>query len=366
MKGFRQLYQALLLGLTAGLAGCASTGAPLPPSLQLPRPVSDLRAMRKGDKVYLDWTVPTETTDRSGIRRAGPTRICRSLQPAMAGCTAPVGDVPPSPTTPAKSASKVSSSYVDQLPPQITTENPAGVLTYAVETLNANRRSAGLSNTVQVPAAPTLPPPDNFQAKVTAAGVELSWTGVLHEHELPGMRHFYRVYRRQEGNPASTEVGEVSLSTSTQGQLLDRSFEWEKTYRYRATVVTVIPQDNKPDIQVEGDDTPEVKVLAHDVFPPSVPSGLQAVFSGAGQPAFVDLIWAPVTDADLGGYNVYRRLGNSPPVKINPELIKAPAFRDADVQSGAKYQYSVTSVDLRGNESAPSEETEETVPESSN
>ena len=55
---------------------------------------------------------------------------------------------------------------------------------------------------------------------------------------------------------------------------------------------------------IEGDDTPEVKVFANDVFPPAVPSGLQAVFSGPGQKPFIDLVWAPVSDADLAGYNV--------------------------------------------------------------
>ena len=61
----------------------------------------------------------------------------------------------------------------------------------------------------------------------------------------------------------------------------------------------VISAPGKPDLEIEGDDTPKVTVYAHDVFPPAVPSGLQAVFSGVGQSPFVDLIWSPDTDADL-------------------------------------------------------------------
>lgn len=369
MKRLQQASSAVLLLAAAVFTGCASTGPPLPPSLELPKPVSDLRAVRKGDKVYLAWTVPTETTDRGGIRHPGPTRVCRTPQTVMQGCGVPVGElpstVPAAPGQSPKAAAKVPASYVDELPPQLTQENPAGFLTYAVEVLNASQRSAGLSNQVQAPATPTLPPPDNFQAKVTAAGVELSWSGVLHEHEIPGMRHFYRVYRRPEDSQASTVVGEVTLSTSAEGELLDRSSEWEKTYYYRATVVTVIPQPGKPEIQVEGEDTPEIKVFVHDIFPPAVPSGLQAVFSGAGQPAFVDLIWAPVTNADLAGYNLYRHEPGAQPVKINADLIQAPAYRDTNVQLGKRYLYSVTSVDLRGNEGAHSEEAGERVPESS-
>ena len=51
------------------------------------------------------------------------------------------------------------------------------------------------------------------------------------------------------------------------------------------------------EVQVEGDDSPVVRVVATDVFPPAVPSGLQAVASGVGQAPFVDLIWAPDAEA---------------------------------------------------------------------
>ena len=115
-------------------------------------------------------------------------------------------------------------------------------------------------------------------------------------------------------------------------------------------------------MSIEGDDTPEVKVFADDVFPPAVPSGLQAVFSGPGQQPFIDLIWAPVPDADLDGYNVYRHEEGGTPVKVNSELVKMPAYRDVQVVSGKRYFYSVSAVDLRGNESKRSEEASESVP----
>ena len=41
----------------AVVAACGTPGAPMPPELELARPVTDLRAARKGDKVYLAWTV---------------------------------------------------------------------------------------------------------------------------------------------------------------------------------------------------------------------------------------------------------------------------------------------------------------------
>jgi hypothetical protein len=42
--------------------------------------------------------------------------------------------------------------------------------------------------------------------------------------------------------------------------------------------------------------------------------------------------------------------------------VKTPAFRDAQVQTGKTYVYSVSAEDVRKNESDRSEETSETVP----
>jgi fibronectin type 3 domain-containing protein len=104
-------------------------------------------------------------------------------------------------------------------------------------------------------------------------------------------------------------------------------------------------------------------VFAHDVFPPSVPSGLQAVFAGEGPQKFIDLVWAPDTEIDLAGYNVYRReQGSATAGKINQELVRVPSFRDTNVQPGHEYFYSVSAVDVRGNQSAPSAEASERVP----
>ncbi len=354
----------------ATLCGCASIGAPLPPELQLPKPPTDLRAARKGDKVYLVWSVPNATTERQTVRHLGTTEICRSLEVAMSACGTPAGEVAasqfPVPAAGKHKATgpvtKIQATYTDTLPQELQQKNPTEQVTYAVSVLNTSHRSAGLSNQVKVAVAPVLLPPENFQAQVTSGGVTLSWTGILPPSENAEIHHIYRVYRRPENSQTDTVVGEVPLSDSPPPPLVDHSFEWEKTYSYRLTVVTLVAQRGGPELQVEGDDTPAARVSAHDVYPPGIPSGLQAVFSGVGQAPFVDLIWAPVTDADLFGYNIYRHEQGVQPVKINSELVKSPAFRDTNVVSGQQYVYSVSAVDLRGNESAKSEEASEAVP----
>ena len=100
----------------------------------------------------------------------------------------------------------------------------------------------------------------------------------------------------------------------------------------------------------------------YDVFPPAVPTGLQAAFSGVGQAPFIDLVWAPDTEADLAGYNIFRHEEGGQPAKLNPDPVKTSAYRDTNVQPGKRYFYSVSAVDERNNESARSEEASETVP----
>jgi hypothetical protein len=343
------------------LASCGSPGVPLPPSLELPRPVTDLHAARKGDKVHLTWSASTQTTDHHNTKHPGPIQICRSAGSPIRQCGTPVAKIE-FPKTPAgKREPKVPMSFTDQLPPKLQSEYPTSNVLYSVNMLNSYGRSAGLSNQAPVPAAPTLPPPSDFQARLGPEGVRLSWKPLQPPQEISGLRYIVRVYREQ-GKNADAVAGEVPVSNESPPDLLDHSFEWEKTYNYRATVVTFVGQPGGSEQQVEGEDTVRVTVVAHDIFPPAVPSGLQAVFSGPGQKPFIDLVWSPNTEADLGGYNIYRRDPDGQAVKLNSELVKAPAFRDSELLSGHQYFYSVSAVDVRGNESGRSPETAETVP----
>ena len=73
-----------------------------------------------------------------------------------------------------------------------------------------------------------------------------------------------------------------------------------------------------------------------------------------------------MTNSDFAGYNVYRSEANGgageKTVKLNSELVKSPSYRDFAVASGKTYTYSVSAVDVHGNESQRSEPTSEPVP----
>jgi hypothetical protein len=251
--------------------------------------------------------------------------------------------------------------YTDTLPDSLQLQNPLGEATYALEDLNRSGRSAGLSIQVVVPLAPTMPPAASLNAKVTADGVLLSWNAEPPPVANPALHYLYRVFRK-DSNDEKPEViaGEVPASDSS---FLDRNIDWEQHYTYRVAGITQVERAGKEPVEVEGDDSPSVEVFTHDVFPPATPTGLQAVYSGVGQKPFIDLTWAPNLESDLAGYNVYRHEAGTVAVKINPTPVKTPSYRDTTVAPGRQYFYSVSAVDVHGNESGRSEETSERVPE---
>ena len=353
------------------LASCAQNGPPLPPSLELPKPPADLHASRKGNRITLSWSEPTFTTDHQTVRYIGPTLICVSLEYEMTDCGSPAAVLPPPSAALQKSdsARPALQTYTGTLPGAAQPLDPAAEVTYAVEVLNRNARGAGLSNRVHVPAVATLAPPGDLAAELTGDGVVLTWTSAGESQPLPGIQHRYRIYRHDESSGKDAVAGEVLITTATAepspAHFTDSAIEWEKTYLYHVAAVSILKRPDT-EVQVEGDDTPPVRVVAHDVFPPSVPTGLQAAYSGEGQSPFIDLIWTPVTTADLAGYNIYRSEGNDTAVermvKLNAELVKLPSYRDSAVASGKTYTYSISAVDVRGNESQRSEEAGESVP----
>lgn len=345
---------------------CGTPGAPQPPSLQLPRPVDDLAGERKGTRVVLAWTAPDETTDKQTLRHIGATRVCRALNEfPMAQCREIVAELKPSEVT-----SQVASGrqpkvvYEDVIAPSAMGVNRFA--SYAVEISNDRGRSAGLSNQVRVPLAPTLPAPVDLRAEVTPQGVILHWTGISPSQLVPDLQNYqfrYRIYRKAEGKTSYSLIEEVPLD-GQEMTVPDKSFEWEQTYDYKVASVTLLPAAvAKTQSEIQGDDSPVVRVTVHDVFPPARPSGLQAVFSGVGQKPFIDLSWDPNSESDLQGYFVSRREDGQQPVTLNKEPVRAPSYRDENVQPRHKYTYSVRAVDVRGNASEPSPETSETVPE---
>lgn len=342
----------------AGLAGCGTPGAPLPPSLRLPKPVDDLRAARKGDAVRLTWTAPERTTDEEGIREDGETRICRGRR-ADGTCGS---ELPSRPFHAAQEAGKRQTAE-DDLTALLHAPQRPELLTYTLEITNGGGRSAGPSPAATVFLAPSLSPPQRITATVEPDAVVLRWEPAA----IPGQgaqaaAFRYRVLRAAAGG-APQMVAE--LPAGQPGVYRDDRFVWEQHYSYRVVGVTqVLSREGKLLGEFEGADPAPIEVFAHDVFAPAAPRDAQAVYAGAldANQNFIDVTWSPSPEADLAGYNVYRSTDGRPAERISKAPVATPSFRDAQVAAGHDYAYTISAIDARGNESARSAPAAEKIP----
>jgi len=332
----------------------------MPPSLDIPKFVGDLKAVRKGETITLTWTTPTETTDGELIRKPGKLLVQRALTSGH-GADLNFQTISELPLEPALKEGRGDQATAKDTLTGALRSGGAEFAVYSILAQGHNGKSFGLPNRVSVPLLPSLPAPHNVSAHLVPLGVMLKWEDAL-PAAPPSQTQQFKIKRRLQGSKEAVLVKQVNASAH--GGLVDNTIDWEKNYQYWITPITLWQDGNRKG-EVEGDDSAIVAIFAHDSFPPAAPSGLQAVFSSAGaaqQGSFIDLTWTPNIENDLAGYNIYRHAANGAPVKINSELIKTPRFPDPGIQPGMKYFYSVTAVDLRGNESGRSEETSETVP----
>jgi hypothetical protein len=351
----------LIVILAALLTGCATPGAPLPPSLNIPNAVDNLKADRKGDTVTLSWTQPEQTTDGARVSKPGKMVLRRATSDNSAPST--VRELPLQAMRKSDSAQPL--AVQDSLAAILNSTATPDFAIYSVDTLNNSGKSAGESNQVSVPLVPVLPAPESVQATTVSQGVSLEWkqTRAFQNRTHLTARFVYRIMRQREGPDQQPTILKQLDAGNDVMRFIDTNIEWEKNYQYWITPVTIWEkQDSGAKGEVPGDDSQHAHVTTQDIFPPAAPSSLQAVFSGDLKKAFIDLAWTPNSESDLAGYNVYRRTADEQFKKVNTELVKTSAFQDSTVRPGTQYFYAVSAVDLRNNESPKSAETSETVP----
>lgn len=357
-------------GLVGGLTGCGTPGAPMPPSLKLPDPVTDLAAVRTGNEVLLTWKMPKKNTDKLLLVGAIPVRVCR--KEGSGTCMAVPGNLAFAP--------EAAGSFKETLPQTLAAGEPRS-LSYFVELVNPRGRSAGLSNAAVVLAGEAPQPVANLSAKVIKAGVVLRWTP---EHSGEAIRLHRKLLTPQPESKSKAQQGPLAPAPEPVEQNLlvdaepqtgaapdaapDRAFDqgihFGQVYEYRAQRIARVSVAGQT-LELASPFSDPVRVEATDIFPPNVPTGVAAVASlgQAGVETAIDLSWQPVTDTDLAGYAVYRREGDGQWQRISPDKpVVAPGFHDPHVQTGQTYHYAVTAIDPGGHESARSAETEETVP----
>jgi hypothetical protein len=350
---------------SALFAGCGMPGAPQPPSLNLPVPVSDLSAVRAGGQVALTFKLPRRTTDRVELKAPITARVCRS-ETSSGPCNA-IATLQFAPAS--------DGSYTDTLPDALASGSPRP-LNYFIELVNRRGRSAGPSNRAAVLAGQAPAAVDSFSAQVRKDGVLLHWSPETHD-SITGAIRLVRTLLTPSAKkpaqgplsaPAEPAIRNLLVASAASGRALDSDIHFGESYEYRAQRVARVTVNGNA-LELAGPLSAPIRVDAADIFPPSVPQGLAAVATAGenGNPPAIDLNWQPVTDAGLAGYIVYRRdtsTGESAAwQRISPaQPVIGSGFHDTDVAAGRTYTYVVSAIGQNGRESERSAETQETVP----
>jgi hypothetical protein len=374
-RGVHVALLALVAGMAAATAftGCGTPGAPLPPSLKLPDPVTNLSALRTGDQVALAWTMPRKNTDKLLIKGNIPVHVCR--KEASGACQLVVADLSFAPDAKA--------TFTETLPGALASGAPRP-LTYFVELLGPHGRSAGLSNGAHVLAGEAPASVTGLSATLRKDGVVLRWSAESTASRNTVIRIHRKLLNPQpQAEPAAKsnsqqgllappkEAVEQSLLVEPSAQpdhtpdrTIDKTIRFGQTYEYRAQRVARVTIEGEM-VELAGPLSEPIRLEAIDTFPPAVPTGLAAVATAADSTAgpSIDLSWIPVSEADLAGYAVYRREGGGQWQRVSPpQPVVGPGFHDPQVQPSRTYRYAVTAIDQLGHESTRSEEAEETVP----
>ncbi|MDE3178800.1 MAG: fibronectin type III domain-containing protein, partial [Acidobacteriota bacterium] len=309
-----------------------------------------------GHTLVLTFTEPTRTTDGRRLSKPIGVDIFRNTGPAPPASPDVMTTQKPwvviSPHDLARFNRDGKIRFSHTFSPAEFARSAGWVHTFAVLTLTrgfrGRPRKSSLSNSAQIEILNLPPPVDNLQATETRGAVDLRWSppsqslGKTAAPVLTG----YKIYRSAMEEPHSFE-----LAASTQSpRYQDTHFEFGATYSYKVRAVFTEGQ-----YTAETADSGIVRITPRQIFPPSPPAGLAAVFTGHE----VQLIWKPEEAPGVQGYNIYRQSPGAPPRRLNEKLLRIPAYADDSVSLGVRYSYWVTAVDKEQNESAPS--TESTV-----
>ncbi|MEQ1886450.1 MAG: hypothetical protein ABL967_15405 [Bryobacteraceae bacterium] len=295
-------------GFLVALSGCGYVGDTKPPTLDIPTRITDLRAAEFGANIAVEFTLPPLTTEGLTLKNA------RAIEIRIYG----EGQEKRYPVL-----TKEPGSIAQDVPVQ---EWIGRSISVSARAIGPKGKASDWSNEARMTVGPPLTAPTSVAAKGSPAGVELSWAGAG-----PG----YRIFRANgDGMPER-------LAESPNSPYTDTSAAFGTRYRYM--VQSLDGEARMSELSMVAEITPK------DEFPPAVPAGLSAV---AGVDS-TELSWERNTEDDFLNYNIYRSVGDTAFEKVATG-VEAPVFSDRMIETGKRYRYSVTSVDVNGNESARS------------
>jgi hypothetical protein len=291
------------------LTSCGYVGEPLPPALNIPIPITDLRVEQVGDQLKIAFTAPQMTTENLVMRTLGGVEV---------------------------KVNEVSVPAQIEKPGLVEVAAPAKALAgqhaeVRVRVSSAKGRWSDWAGK-GIDVIEPLTVPGDFKAVPAPNGVFLKWST-----KAPEARLFRRL------GPVFTELG-----VSNDGKWLDQSAKYGERYAYQVEAVSGAARSER---------SQPVEIAYEDIFAPSVPAGLTAV-AGIGS---IELAWDRSPEADVAGFRVYRSLDGNTWTQLGAGS-PAASYSDRDVKTGMLYRYAVSAFDQKGNESARSKAVEMTAP----
>ena len=356
-----------LISMWCLIAGCGVPGEPMPPPPPIPTAIRDLTAKQLGDGVLLSFTLPTKSTLGDRLQQTPTMEVFRGK---LQGDGTPdlksfrQADVVPSAIL-GGLVRQGTVEFLDTVSPDEIRANSGELIVYNVRTRVSERKISADSNLVQVNLYPVPERVGKLDLQESEHSLKLKWSAPTQTSggaPLPPISE-YRVYRG-ELDPASAANAEkdihaavwklplLLLASPKEPEYEDRGFDYGKTYAY--VVRTVVKEEGAT--RESGDSLPAI-IAPKDIFPPEAPRDVVAAVlpGGPGGAGVVDLSWSLNVETDLAGYRIYRSESEGTRGRaLTPDLLPTPAYRDAAVQGGRRYWYSITAVDQAGNESAPS------------
>ena len=374
---------AAVLVLLVG-PGCGKKGPIHAPLVLVPQPVESLKAVQRGGQVILEWTNPESFIDGRPLGEIGAAEIWLEERPEAPSKETPgqpardfsargkrIALISLQPKAAASDQEKAAKSQAGKSkaaaekprPKKAPSRTPGGGLSFAYSLGSTgwtgktfifavrvsdpkNKKYSDFSNEVSIKPQVLPGPPAGIQAEILADRVDIRWKApdANFDSSKPPLAKGYNVYRLEPESAGAPIRVNAALLTGT--EFSDRDFLFDRPYRY---FVRASASDSEP--YLESDDSPAVDVLPRDVFPPAVPSGLAALKSQD----VITLVWDAGKDSDLAGYKVWRKTEGQPDfVCLTQPPIIENTYTDRAVEKNKRYEYAISAVDTRGNESAKS------------
>jgi hypothetical protein len=307
------------------LSSCGYVGDPLPPALNIPERITDLRAVQRGDRILIDFTPPALTTEGLPVRKGGTIelRIGTAEQPFSVDAWA-------------------ATAQTVEMQAAAHAEAPAGpwygrTVVVGVRVVTDQGRTSEWSNLLTLAVAQGLATPSNVRAVPHAKGVQVSWQSPPRDNVQ------FRVLRRSDDEKQPALVG-----TASGTEYIDAAVVLGKRYEYTVQAISGTS---------ESDVAAAAAVTVADVSAPAAPTGLTVVPSLDS----IALGWEGNAEPDLAHYRVYRAEAEGM-LSLIAEKVETPAFSDKQIMSGKVYRYAVTAVDAAGNESEKTAPVQVTAP----